>query len=620
MREDEQLLRAFVATRSEDAFKRIVADHVDAVYSVATRVLNGDASMAQDIAQTVFTDLVAKAGSIRNGAMLGAWLCRRAFFVASAKVREETRRRLRERESAHMNEPTEVNEARWEEISGVLDESVQALGAADRDAIAFRFFHGWDLKKVGTALGVGEDAAQKRVARALDKLRRRLGKRGFTMSAAGLLTAMSGQSLCAAPAGLTAQVSAAVLSGASAGSGWLVQWLTTMAYLKSNAAVCGLASLVIFLALFAFTHSQPGRSSKQPPSNEAKVAAYQEGTTTNERQGPGSVSFRWSEVEASDYAQFAANLRAIGCPEQTIRDILIGRLHRDYAPRMQAIWKPEPVAYWKPGKQQSPSQAQIAAMKKLDAEKWELLKGATGRTADAQEIVDTVYLQVNELDNELAFLPEERREPARRALQESGVAARVASARPTSDAREVFPDKLKALESVLTPEELAQYRLRNSPRAQWLRNDIAYFDCTVDEFRALLDLIDQALVGKPDHLAADRETALAHARSLFGELRTREYERVTDYGYLNTRRQADRAGLPPELADQAGQIAYEVRVAVERTATDSALTPEQKRTQIEYLQTQAEQRMRVVLGPSAKPAVITSMKNTLGNTASIGLR
>jgi len=196
MRDDAQLLHAFVTTRSEDAFKELVLAHIDPVYSVAVRVLNGDSALAQDVTQTVFADFARKAASIRNGSAVGAWLCRRAFFVASSKVREERRRRQRERDSVCMNAPS-ANEAGWEEIKGVVDEFVQTLPAADREAVTLRFLHGWELKRVGSALGISDDAAQKRVGRALEKLRRGLAQRGFTISAAGLLTAISSQGLSA---------------------------------------------------------------------------------------------------------------------------------------------------------------------------------------------------------------------------------------------------------------------------------------------------------------------------------------------------------------------------------------------------------------------------------------
>lgn len=621
MNADEPLLREFVATRSEVAFREIVAAHLDAVYSVALRVLNGDSALAQDVAQTVFIDLSAKASSIRNAGALGAWLCRRAFFIASAKVREEQRRRVREREAVCMNEPAQPREAQWEEISGEIDELVQGLSAADREAIVLRYWHGWDLKKVGAALGVNDDAAQKRVGRALEKLRLGLAKRGFVLSATGLLGALSEQALSAAPAGLAVKVSTVALSGTSAGSGFLVTWLAATACLKNNALVCGAvvvvacAGLVMTLSRMSSVGSQEASRSPAAESRLVQASAPELGL-----QRPGATSFRWSEIEAPDLRQFAANLRAIGCPPQTIRDILISRLNREYAPRIRSIWKQEPSPYWKPIVQRNPSAEQLKAITQLYAEKESAFKELTGASVGPQQLVDMVHLQEGKMDAAMAYLPADRREAARKALLESGVEERVGSVGPHSDGREIFPDQMKALEGVLTAQELDEYRLRNSPRASWLRSDIAYFDCTVDEFRLLLDQIDAALAGKPDHLGVDRETALAQAREVFGDLRAIEYERVSDHGYRNTRGQADYARLPLDLADQAGQIAYEARLAVERAARDATLPLEQRRATIEAIESDAEQRLRSALGANAKPAILTSMRNTLHNTAAMGLR
>ncbi len=178
---------------------------------------------------------------------------------------------------------------------------------------------------------------------------------------------------------------------------------------------------------------------------------------------------------------------------------------------------------------------------------------------------------------------------------------------------------MKVVEGVLSVEELAEYRLRNSPRAQWLRNDMAYFPCTREEFTRVLGLIDRGLADKPDHLAFDRQATIALIKSVFGEARAREYERVSDHGYLNARRQADRAAVPPDLADLAGQISAEARLAVERVAGDKSLIREQKLKQIEEIQLRAEQSMRAALGEHARPSILDIMNFTLGNTASVGL-
>src|SRR5947209_5521643 len=67
----------------------------------------------------------------------------------------------------------------WERLRSVLDEAMAGLSEADYDAVVMRFFKNQDLRSVGLALGLSDDAAQKRVSRALDKLRDLLSQRGI---------------------------------------------------------------------------------------------------------------------------------------------------------------------------------------------------------------------------------------------------------------------------------------------------------------------------------------------------------------------------------------------------------------------------------------------------------
>jgi hypothetical protein len=101
----------------------------------------------------------------------------------------------------------------WELVAPYLDESLNQLNRADRDALVLRFLKQQDLRTVGAALGISDDAAQKRVDRALEKLHVLLKRRGVTMSAAALGTALATEAVTAAPSGLAATVTAAALSG-----------------------------------------------------------------------------------------------------------------------------------------------------------------------------------------------------------------------------------------------------------------------------------------------------------------------------------------------------------------------------------------------------------------------
>src|SRR5258708_5278857 len=180
----QELLRAYVEDHSEMAFEQLVHSYIDLVYSVALRRVGGATLLAEDVAQVVFTDLARKAAALPPDVTLGGWLHRHAGFVAASTMRREQRRHDREKQGVEMNVLEQPSDSDWEQVAPLLDEAIDLLEPADRDAIVLRFFERRDLRSVGAALGATEDAAQKRVSRALEKLRGLLLARGVTSSGA----------------------------------------------------------------------------------------------------------------------------------------------------------------------------------------------------------------------------------------------------------------------------------------------------------------------------------------------------------------------------------------------------------------------------------------------------
>src|SRR5262249_25799684 len=145
---------------------------------------------------------------------LAGWLCRSARNQALNFRRNEFRRHSRERLAMEQLSPTSENAPDWEPLRPVLDAAMAELPEADYDPIVLRFVQNQDLRTVGRALGVSDDAAQKRVSRALDKLRQHLTRRGVTTTAGALSIAITANAVQAAPAGLAVTIStAAALSG-----------------------------------------------------------------------------------------------------------------------------------------------------------------------------------------------------------------------------------------------------------------------------------------------------------------------------------------------------------------------------------------------------------------------
>jgi len=247
MTPDSELLGRYARTRSEDAFAELVRRHVNLVYSAALRQVNGDAHLAQDVAQTVFTDLARKASRIAGSrrTTLTGWLYTSAYFAAAKIARTENRRR--DREDKFMREPVSETapELVWEKLRPTLDNAMHELKEADREAILLRYFENRQFAEIGVKLGLNENAARMRVERALEKLRDILTKRGIA-TATALASVISANAVQLAPAGLAATLT--TISIATAGTGTF----TLLKIMTATQIKLGLSALVVAGATAAF--------------------------------------------------------------------------------------------------------------------------------------------------------------------------------------------------------------------------------------------------------------------------------------------------------------------------------------------------------------------------------
>jgi RNA polymerase sigma factor (sigma-70 family) len=228
-----QLLRAYVAENSEDAFRGLVDTHIGLVYSTALRVVHGDTALASDVTQIVFTDLARKAQTLPKDVVLSGWLYRHTTFTASKVVRGESRRRVREQEAANMNPHNEAD-AIWDRLTPLLDGAMASLSGRDRDAVVMRYFERRDYRSVAANLKMSEDAAQKRVSRALEKLRTYFERRGIAVSGTTLGALMTAHAVSAVPSTLAGAVAGnALVHVGAAATPFLISLL--MAKIKSIA-------------------------------------------------------------------------------------------------------------------------------------------------------------------------------------------------------------------------------------------------------------------------------------------------------------------------------------------------------------------------------------------------
>jgi RNA polymerase sigma factor (sigma-70 family) len=250
MNDDMELLREYASRHSEPAFEVLAARHVGLVHSAALRQVR-DPGLAEEITQTVFIILARKAGSLGPKTILPGWLYRTTRYVAAAALKVQRRRERREQEAHMLSTPNETQaDAVWEQLAPLLDEAMAQLRDQDRDALVLRYFQNKSLRDVGAALGLDEYAAQKRVGRALEKLRVRFARHGLAITTTVITGAISANSVQAAPALLAKIATAVAITKGAAASGSTLTLikgaLKIMAWTKAKTAI--VAGVVVLLA------------------------------------------------------------------------------------------------------------------------------------------------------------------------------------------------------------------------------------------------------------------------------------------------------------------------------------------------------------------------------------
>ena len=207
---ERELLAGYVAGSGE-CFAKLVALHVNLVYSVALRQV-GDWNAAEDVTQEVFLRLARKAKEIEPEVPLAGWLFTTTRLVSLQAKRGDARRKRREQEAA-MNESVSTDPT-WGLIAEDIDKAVADLSANDRDALLLRYFSGKTHPEIAAILAISEEAAKKRVQRGLDALQVLLTSRGVAtgsvVTAVTLAGALSRHAVQAAPPALASTVTSAV--------------------------------------------------------------------------------------------------------------------------------------------------------------------------------------------------------------------------------------------------------------------------------------------------------------------------------------------------------------------------------------------------------------------------
>jgi RNA polymerase sigma factor (sigma-70 family) len=177
------LLHRFAARRDEQAFAALVDRHGPMVLAVCRRVLR-DSHEAEDACQATFLVLARKAGSLRQPELLSNWLYAVANRVARKAQRRAATFHARARRGATMQTTDSTPDTVvWEDLRRVLDGELDRLPRKYRSAVVLCYLEGLSAAEAARQLRCPRGTILSRLARARDRLRKRLVRRGLVMSA-----------------------------------------------------------------------------------------------------------------------------------------------------------------------------------------------------------------------------------------------------------------------------------------------------------------------------------------------------------------------------------------------------------------------------------------------------
>lgn len=330
----------------------------------------------------------------------------------------------------------------------------------------------------------------------------------------------------------------------------------------------------------------------------------------------------WRSIESDDYPTYVANLRRIGCPEATIRDILIADIDKLYAEKRRAL--PAPTNDWQfwrhpdesdgLGEGAETQNQRDTALAALERERRALITRILGPAADRSELEE---FTADALDNRnLRFLSTDKRQAVAEALARWRQAEeRLAQVSDPREQREQLAAAEHAFEEALaknlTPAEREQYELRSSPLAQELRERLRGFGANREEFEQLfrlqqnhqreLEALEAAAHNGSDPQANLKIEAAAseleqQTRELLGPQRYGDFQRVSDPDYqvlFGLTREHD---VPLTAANEVWDMRREVERQSNHIREDPLLTPDQKRRALAAIRNETQAAIIDVLG------------------------
>lgn len=325
-----------------------------------------------------------------------------------------------------------------------------------------------------------------------------------------------------------------------------------------------------------------------------------------------SLFRRWQDLEATEYPKYISNLRAFGCPESIIRDIIITDVARLYKSKVEAILAANPPKYWKKGYDRSV----MEQIDRLELEKKALVKGLLGVDYDA-EVEKLVSKEITEPDLYLDFLSLEKQKQVKQIIEDyksKNIAfiqrcKGIYTHKDEQELKQIEEDKNKALAAILSPDELNEFNIRNSDKAKELRDSFGRLDITEFDFRQIYQA-SIAFDEKINNLKndSDKEGAFheyeEQLKRILGDERYKKYEMLqsVDYEYLMSFK--ERFNIPEETVQKVYDYKQALKTELNGIATDESLNYQQRSNIVVALMMETEKTLRNLMGDDVYDAYV----------------
>jgi hypothetical protein len=374
-------------------------------------------------------------------------------------------------------------------------------------------------------------------------------------------------------------------------------------------------SLVVnlFLAVFLYIATEQWDQPAVPPSTADNAPLIKTNVVVRHE------NFTWEQLESTNYVTFIKNLRAIGCPEQTIRDIILSEVDRLYGRRrLEEVVYPN-YQWWRSEPEAAVVQAAAAKLEALETERRGVLTTLLGPGWDAQNnqqiaaaaditltgpVLGDLSLEVKEAVYAIVARSQIKIAAYQQAQREQNKAV---------DPMEIVrlrEEPVMQLVTVLNPVQYEEFALRYSPSAQQLREQMRSIDLTQEQFRDLFTAVS-SINGQPVFYYAGRDPLLlrqqqqlraqcdAIIKATLGEQIYAAYQLNQDPLYRSSKDLAAQLGVPDTSVTPIYEINRATQSELDRIRKDSNMSSDEKVEAMSQAQVEQQQSLEQILGPEA---------------------